>query len=100
MEYLVPIRLRLKWKTEIWTPSTTKIKHVTRHQKNVDQQFSQIKIICLKYKIKAKNKILRNKLSLEKISQVKHASFQIRGEKKDKNVAFQASGEKNPSLRV
>ena len=23
-----------------------------------------------------------------------------RGEKKDKNVAFQASGEKNPSLRV
>ena len=80
--------------------ATKKIKHVTRHQKNVDQQFSQIKIICLKYKIKAKNKILRNKLSLEKISQVKHASFQIRGEKKDKNVAFQASGEKNPSLRV
>ena len=41
--------------------SHNKIKHVTRHQKNVDQQFSWIKIMCLKYEIKAKNKILRTK---------------------------------------
>ena len=38
------------------------------------------------------------KLSLEKISHVKHASSQVRGEKKDKNVAFQASGKKKKSI--
>lgn len=48
----------------------------------------------MKLKQKIKNKELK-KLSLEKISQVKHESSQIRGEKKDKNVAFQASGKKS-----
>ena len=38
----------------------------------------------MKLKQKIKNKELK-KLSLEKISQVKHESSQIRGEKKDKN---------------